>query len=67
MEGIPAHTLSSYNMHRDYHRPSDEAGTLDYEHMAQVVEATTRAVLLMANGSPPAWHEGGDPSASRER
>jgi hypothetical protein len=67
MEGIPAHTLSSYNMHRDYHRPSDEAHLLDYEHMAQVVDATIRAVRLMANGAPPAWHEGGDPSSSGER
>ena len=27
--GIPAHTLSSFNLHRDYHRPSDEAEAAD--------------------------------------
>jgi len=59
--GIPAHTLSSFNLHPDYHQPSDEAETMDYGHMAEVTEATAAAVRILANGEPPRWHPGGRP------
>ncbi|HEY0780729.1 MAG TPA: M28 family peptidase, partial [Gemmatirosa sp.] len=61
--GIPAHTLSSYNLHADYHQPTDEADRIDYEHMAAVVNATVRAVRLMADGPRPAWKPGQQPQA----
>jgi Zn-dependent M28 family amino/carboxypeptidase len=61
--GIPAHTLSSFNMHDDYHRPSDEAEFLDYEHMASVTRSTAEAVRILANGPPPEWLPGGRPEA----
>jgi len=53
--GIPAHTLSTFNLHTDYHQPSDEADRLDYEHMARVIESGARAVRLLADGPTPAW------------
>ncbi|NUP54342.1 MAG: M20/M25/M40 family metallo-hydrolase, partial [Gemmatimonadaceae bacterium] len=34
--GIPAHTLSSYNMHEDYHHPSDDVAHVDFAHMTAV-------------------------------
>jgi len=46
MLGIPAHTISSYGMHTDYHAPSDEVAKIDFPHMARVVEATARLVRL---------------------
>ncbi len=61
--GIPAHTLSSYNLHADYHTPRDEADRIDYAHMAAVVNATTQAVRLMADGPRPAWKPGLQPQA----
>jgi Zn-dependent M28 family amino/carboxypeptidase len=63
LQGIPAHTLSSYNMHIDYHRPSDEADRVDYAHMAAVIEAAARAARLLADGLRPEWHPGGRPEA----
>jgi len=57
--GIPAHTLSSYNLHDDYHMPSDEVQNIDFGHMAAVVEATIEAVRILANGPRPKWVEGG--------
>ena len=57
--GIPAHTLSSYNMHADYHQPSDEVDKIDFEHMAALVEAAVAAVRFLADGPTPAWAEGG--------
>ena len=57
--GIPAHTLSSYNLHDDYHRPSDEVQYVDFDHMAAIVEAAVDAVRILANGPKPNWVEGG--------
>ncbi len=67
MRGVVAHTLSSYNMHQDYHRPSDEVDTIDFEHMQAAVQAGLAAARMLADGSvDPAWNEGGDPSVRRE-
>lgn len=57
--GIPAHTLSSYNLHDDYHRPSDEVEGVDFDHMAALVEASIEAVRFLADGPTPDWVEGG--------
>jgi len=59
VQGIPAHTLSSYNMHADYHQPSDEVEHVDFEHMAALVDAAVEAVRFLADGPRPAWKEGG--------
>ncbi|MDQ6736917.1 MAG: M20/M25/M40 family metallo-hydrolase [Gemmatimonadota bacterium] len=59
--GIPAHTLSTYNMHKDYHRPSDELSKIDFSHMTRVIETAVRAVRLLADGPVPHWNQGGQP------
>ncbi len=57
--GIPAHTLSSFNLHEDYHRPSDEVERVDFEHMAALVDAAVEAVRILADGPRPEWTEDG--------
>jgi hypothetical protein len=57
--GIPAHTLSSFNLHEDYHRPSDEVDRVDFDHMASLVDAAVEAVRFLADGPTPEWKEGG--------
>ena len=59
--GIPAHTLSSFNLHADYHTVRDEAQYADPVHMARVIEAAAQAMLILANGPKPAWHPNGQP------
>lgn len=59
LAGIPAHTLSSYNMHTDYHRPSDDVSKVDFAHMAAVVDAAVQAVRFLADGPKPEWKPGG--------
>jgi hypothetical protein len=59
--GIPAHTLSSFNLHMDYHRPSDDITQVDFVHMAGVINAGARAVRLLTDGPKPEWKEGGRP------
>jgi hypothetical protein len=61
--GIPAHTLSSFNLHREYHTVDDETSLVDYEHMAAVINAAVRAVRILADGPAPTWHPGGQPAA----
>jgi peptidase M28-like protein len=65
--GIVAHTLASYNLHTDYHRPSDEAARTDAAHMAAVIQAATRAVRLLADGPRPEWTPGGRPEPPTRR
>lgn len=59
--GVVAHTLSTFNLHTDYHRPSDEVSTIDAVHMAHVIDATVRAVRILADGERPTWKPGGQP------
>jgi hypothetical protein len=59
--GIPAHTLSSFNLHTDYHQPSDDISHVDFVHMAGVVNAGARAVRLLTDGPKPEWKPGGKP------
>ena len=61
--GIPAHTLSSYNMHEDYHHPSDDASRVDVAHMTSVIRAAAAATRLLADGPAPQWNPGGQPVA----
>jgi hypothetical protein len=65
LRGIPAHTISSYNMHGDYHRPSDEARYADAAHMAAIIDASARAARLLADGPAPQWEPGGRPEPRR--
>jgi hypothetical protein len=62
--GIPAHTLSSYNMHAEYHTPDDEVERVDFEHMAALVDAAEAMVRELAAGPPPSWHPNRDDVAA---
>lgn len=60
--GIPAHTLSTFNLHADYHRPSDELSRIDFDHMTRVIQAGVQAVRILADGPAPHWNAGGQPA-----
>jgi Zn-dependent M28 family amino/carboxypeptidase len=57
--GIPAHTMSSFGLHLDYHQPSDEVELINFEHMSVLVDAAVEAVRFLADGPTPDWKEGG--------
>jgi len=59
--GIPAHTLSSFNLHSDYHQLTDEVRFVDFAHMAGVINIGVQAVGILANGPAPVWNPGGKP------
>ena len=60
--GVPAHTLSSFGLHADYHEPSDDFAHVDLDPMTKVIDAAVAAVRLMADGPRPEWHPGGRPT-----
>ncbi|MEP6992115.1 MAG: M20/M25/M40 family metallo-hydrolase [bacterium] len=60
--GIPAHTLSSFNLHDDYHQVTDEVSRLDIPHMTTVIRAAAAATRLLADGPAPRWFPGGRPT-----
>jgi len=60
--GIPAHTLSTYNLHPEYHTIRDAPETIDTVHMARVIVAALLALRTLANETGvPSWHPGGRP------
>jgi Zn-dependent M28 family amino/carboxypeptidase len=61
LRGIVAHTVSSYNMHADYHRPSDEVSTIDSRHMAAVINSVAQIVRELADGPKLRWKPAGQP------
>lgn len=65
--GIVAHTLSSYNLHADYHQPSDDVKGVDFEHMTAVINAAAAATRLLADGPTLEWKTGGAPVAPAPR
>ncbi|MBA3656086.1 MAG: M28 family peptidase [Gemmatimonadaceae bacterium] len=58
---IPAHTLSSFGLHKDYHTPADEPSRIDILHMTAVAKLALESVRILANGPPPSWNAGGKP------
>jgi len=60
--GVVAHTVSSFGLHSDYHRPSDENKTIDFPHMTDSIQSMLAPVLFLANSSvKPQWLPGQKP------
>lgn len=62
--GIPAHTLSTFDLHADYHHVNDEAQLANIPHMTGVIRGAVSAVDLLANGPSPKWYDGRRPPAT---
>jgi hypothetical protein len=62
MLGVPAHALSSFGLHTDYHEPTDEVERIDWDHMTRVVQAAVDAARALADGPRPEWAPGGRPA-----
>jgi Zn-dependent M28 family amino/carboxypeptidase len=61
-EGVIAHTVSSYGLHKDYHQPSDELSTIDFKHLDEAIANMIQPVLWLANTAwKPTWNPGGRP------
>jgi hypothetical protein len=63
MRGIIAHTVSSYGLHSQYHKPDDDLAHIDFAHMTESIESMVLPVLWLANSNfIPKWNEGMKPA-----
>lgn len=60
--GVIAHTVSSFGLHKDYHQPSDEIGTIDFAHMTDAIRSMVEPIRWLATSSfKPDWLPGQKP------
>lgn len=61
-QGIVAHTVSSFGLHKDYHRPSDDLAHIDFNHMEEAIHSMLGPVKWLADSEfKPEWVEGKKP------
>jgi hypothetical protein len=61
-QGIVAQTVSSFGLHKDYHQPSDELSTIDFNHLEGAIASMVEPIRWLANNKwRPAWNAGGKP------
>jgi Zn-dependent M28 family amino/carboxypeptidase len=61
-QGIVAHTVSSFGLHSDYHRPGDDITHIDFSHMDLAIHSMLDPVKWLANSEfKPEWVEGKKP------
>jgi len=60
--GIIAQTVSSFNLHKDYHQPSDEISKLDIPYMTTVISSMVKPIQWLADTDwKPTWNPNGKP------
>lgn len=63
LRGVIAHTISSFGLHTDYHRPSDDVTKIDFPFMTRSLNSLVRPVRWLANSNfRPAWLPGQQPT-----
>jgi Peptidase family M28 len=61
-QGIIAHTVSSFGLHKDYHQPSDELRAIDFSHMTNAIASMVAPIRWLANSKwRPEWNPGRNP------
>ena len=61
-KGVVSHTVSSFNLHKDYHQAGDEVSKVDFAHMLDAVRSMLGPVRWLANSTfTPAWTAEGRP------
>jgi Zn-dependent M28 family amino/carboxypeptidase len=63
VRGVIAHTVSSFGLHTDYHRPSDDISKIDFPFMTRSLNSLVKPVQWLANSTfRPAWLPGQAPT-----
>jgi len=63
LRGVIAHTISSFGLHTDYHRPSDEISKIDFPFMSRSINSLVKPIRWLANSTfHPAWLPGQAPT-----
>jgi len=63
LRGVVAHTVSSFGLHSDYHRPSDELSKIDFPFMTRAISSLIKPIRWLADSSfRPTWLPGKAPA-----
>jgi Zn-dependent M28 family amino/carboxypeptidase len=63
LRGVVAHTISSYGLHTDYHRPSDDISKVDFPFMTRSLNSLVAPIRWLANSNfRPEWLPGKKPT-----
>ena len=63
LRGVIAHTVSSFGLHTDYHRVSDDVSKIDFPFMTRSINSLVRPIQWLANSDfRPEWLAGQAPS-----
>ena len=63
LRGVVAHTVSSFGLHADYHKPGDDISKIDFPFMTRSIASLISPVRWLANSTfKPAWLPGQAPS-----
>jgi hypothetical protein len=63
LRGVVAHTVSSFGLHTDYHRPSDDISKIDFAFMTRAIASLIKPIRWLADSSfKPAWLPGQMPT-----
>ena len=61
-QGIIAHTVSSFGLHSDYHKVTDEIKTIDFVHMTRAINSMVASISWLVNSDfKPSWNDGKKP------
>jgi hypothetical protein len=60
--GVVAHTVSSFGLHPQYHKPDDDIAHIDFAHMTRAINSMVAPVNWLVNSNfTPTWAEGKKP------
>ena len=63
VRGVVAHTISSFGLHTDYHRASDEVSKIDFPFMTRSLNSLVTPIRWLSNSNyRPAWLPGKAPT-----
>jgi aminopeptidase YwaD len=62
LRGVVAHTVSSFGLHTDYHRVTDDLSKVDFQFMTRSIDSMIAPIRWLANSTfRPAWLPGQQP------
>ena len=63
LRGVIAHTISSFGLHSDYHRVTDDVSKIDFTFMTRSLNSLVKPIRWLANSNfRPAWLPGQAPT-----
>lgn len=63
LRGVVAHTVSSFGLHTDYHRPSDDVSKIDFPFMTHAINSMVKPIQWLSNSRyRPSWLPGQTPT-----